>query len=176
MPNDVLKELLGFRSELLGYIRAVVRNTHDAEDIFQEVSRIILEKSAEASQVIDFRAWAKEIARRQVLQHYRTLRGRRVAHVPTEEMADLVTSVYLKHSPASFDLTEEYAALRRCMEEMPEKNVSLLRLRFLMDQGYDAIARAVQGSEAAIRRMVARTRLLLMQCVRQKMGLAGRGN
>lgn len=176
MPNDVLKELLGFRSELLGYIRAVVRNTHDAEDIFQEVSRIILEKSAEAGQVLEFRAWAKEIARRQVLQHYRTLRARRTANVPTEEMAELVTSVYLKHSPAPYDLTEEHAALRSCMEEMPERNMSLLRLRFLADQGYDAIARAVQGSEAAIRRMVARTRLLLLDCVRQKLGLAGRGS
>jgi RNA polymerase sigma-70 factor (ECF subfamily) len=175
MAHDVLKEFLKYRSELFGFVRAIVRNTHDAEDLFQEVARIILEKSSEGTEVLDFRAWAKEIARRQVLQHYRTLRARRAAAVPTEEMADLVSEVYMKHSPAAGDLTEEVDALRECMGKMPQKNVELIRQRFAMDQGYDAIARAVQGSETAIRRMVSRLRLLLMDCVRRRLGLAERG-
>lgn len=174
MGHDVLKELLGFRSELFGFIRAIVRNTHDAEDLFQEVARIILEKSAEGTQVSDFRAWAKEIARRQALQHYRTLRLRKADSIPTEEMADLVADVYMKHSPAARDLTEEYDALRQCMAKLPGKNVELIRLRFAADQGYDAIARAVQGSETAVRRMVARLRILLMDCVRRRLAVAGR--
>ena len=175
MANDVLKELLGFRSELFGFIRAIVRNTHDAEDLFQEVARIVLEKSAEGTEVLDFRAWAKEIARRQVLQHYRALRLRRTASVPTEEMADLVSAVYMKHSPAPGELTEEVDALRACMGKMPEKNAELMRQRFAMDQGYDAIAQAVRWSEAAIRRMVSRLRILLMDCVRRRLGVAERG-
>lgn len=175
MPNDVLKELLGFRSELFGFLRAIVRNTHDAEDLFQEVARIILEKSAEGTQVLDFRAWAKEIARRQVLQHYRALRARKAASIPTEEMADLVSAVYMKHSPAAGELTEEFDALRECMSKMPMKNVELIRQRYALDQGYDAIARAVRGSETAIRRMVSRLRILLMGCVRRRLGVAERG-
>ena len=175
MANDVLKELLGFRSELFGFIRAIVRNTHDAEDLFQEVARIVLEKSGEGTEVLDFRAWAKEIARRQVLQHFRALRARKAASVPTEEMADLVSAVYMKHSPAPGELTEEVDALRACMGKMPEKNAELMRQRFAMDQGYDAIAQAVRGSEAAIRRMVSRLRILLMDCVRRRLGVAERG-
>ena len=173
-PNDALKELLGFRSELLGFIRAILRNTADAEDLFQETCRIILEKSAETA-IVDFRAWAKEIARRQVLQHWRTLRSRKTSTVPTEEMAQLVSDVYLNHSPTPDELAEESAALRACLEEMPEKQRHVIRLRFLAGQGYDSIARAIQGSEGAIRRMVARTRILLMECVRQRLGLEGRG-
>jgi RNA polymerase sigma-70 factor (ECF subfamily) len=125
---------------------------------------------------VDFHAWAKEIARRQVLQHYRTLRTRKTSPVPSEEMAELVSDVYLRHSPTRDELAEESAALRACMDEMPEKQRQVIRLRFLAGQGYDSIARAIQGSEGAIRRMVARTRLLLMDCVRQRLGLAGRGN
>ena len=174
--NDALKELLSFRSELLGFIRAILRNTADAEDLFQETCRIILEKAATSPPIVDFRAWAKEIARRQVLQHYRTLRTRKTSTVPSEEMAELVSDVYLKHSPPAERLAEESAALRACLDEMPEKQRQLIRLRFLAGQGYDTIARAIQGSEAAIRRMVARTRILLTECVRQKLGLAGRGN
>ena len=176
MPNDALKELLGFRSELLGFIRAILRNAADAEDLFQETCRIILEKSGETPAIVDFRAWAKEIARRQVLQHYRALRARRISAIPSEEMADLVSDVYLKHSLRPEDLAEESAALRACLEQMPERQRHLIRLRFLAGQGYDSIARAIRSSEASIRRMVARTRLLLMECVRQRLGLAGRGN
>lgn len=176
MPNDALKELLGYRSELLGFIRAILRNPADAEDLFQETCRIILEKSSTTPGILDFRAWAKEIARRQVLQHYRTLRTRKTSTVPSEEMAELVSDVYLKHSPTREELAEEAAALRACLDEMPEKQRNVIRLRFLAGQGYDSIARALQGSEGAIRRMVARTRLLLMDCVRQRLGLAGRGS
>src|SRR5262245_33871538 len=120
MGNDVLKELLSYRSELFGFIRAILRKTHDAEDVFQEVARIVLEKSAEASQVLDFRAWVKEIARRQALQHYRALRNRKAAGVPTEEMAELAGAVYLKHAPTARELTEEVDALRDCMGKMAE--------------------------------------------------------
>ena len=176
VPNDRLKDLLAFRSELLGFIRAILRNPADAEDLFQETCRIILEKSDQAGVIVDFRAWAKEIARRQVLQHYRTLRTRKTSTVPSEEMAELVSDVYQKHSPAPEVLAEESAALRACLDQMPEKQRQLIRLRFLAGQGYDSIARAIQGSESAIRRMVSRTRILLMECVRQRLGLAGRGN
>jgi RNA polymerase sigma-70 factor (ECF subfamily) len=175
MARDVLKELLSGRSELFGFIRAILRNTHDAEDVFQEVARIVLEKSAEASQTADFRAWVKEIARRQVLQHYRTLRSRKAAGVPTEEMAELASAVYLKHTPSGGDLTEEMDALRDCMGRMAEENVQLIRRRYALDEDYEAIARAARKSEAAIRRMVARLRLLLMDCVRRRLGLAERG-
>ena len=51
MPNDALKELLGYRSELLGFVRAILRNPSDAEDLFQETCRIILEKSAGAGPI-----------------------------------------------------------------------------------------------------------------------------
>jgi RNA polymerase sigma-70 factor, ECF subfamily len=175
MANDALKELLGYRSELLGFIRAILRNPADAEDLFQETCRIILEKAHETGPILDFRAWAKEIARRQVLQHYRTLRTRKTSTVPSEEMAELVSDVYLKHSPTREELAEESAALRACLDQVPERQRQVIRLRFLAGQGYDSIARAIQGSEGAIRRMVARTRLLLMECVRQRLGLAGRG-
>ena len=176
MPNDALKELLGFRSELLGFIRAILRNPSDAEDLFQETCRIILEKSAETSAIQDFRSWAKEIARRQVLQHFRSLRTRKTSTVPSAEMAELAGEVYRTHSPAPEDLAEEAAALRACLDQIPEKQRQVIRLRFLAGQGYDSIARAIQGSEGAIRRMVARTRLLLMECVRQRLDLAGKGN
>jgi len=175
MANDALKELLGYRSELLGFIRAILRNPSDAEDLFQETCRIILEKSA-TTEVIDFRAWAKEIARRQVLQHYRSLRNRRTCAVPSQEMAELVTDIYLKHSPSDQALAEESAALRACLDEMPERQKDLIRLRFLAGRGYESIARAVRSSEGAIRRMVSRTRLLLMECVRQRLRLAERGS
>ena len=175
MANDVLKELLGFRSELFGFIRAILRNTHDAEDLFQEVVRIILEKAAEGAEVQDFRAWAKEIARRQALQHWRLVRARKAVSMPTEEMAELVGEIYMKHSPVPADLSDEQDALRECLGRMPERNAQLFRLRYVSDQGYEAIARAVQGSEAAIRRMISRVRVLLVECVRRRLGLAERG-
>jgi RNA polymerase sigma-70 factor (ECF subfamily) len=177
MSNESLvQELLTYRAELFGFIRALLRNTHDAEDLFQEVSAVVLrEASAGGEPIRDFRAWVKEVARRKALEHYRARRACRAAGLPVEEMAGLVADVYRSHDPAPFDLAEEYDALRACMQQMPEHVLRLVRLRYLGDQEYGAIARSVQRSEAAIRRMVARARLSLMDCVQRRLKPAAGG-
>jgi len=89
MSNESLvQELLTYRAELFGFIRALLRNTHDAEDLFQEVSAVVLrEASASGEPIRDFRAWVKEVARRKALEHYRARRACRAAGLPVEEMA-----------------------------------------------------------------------------------------
>jgi RNA polymerase sigma-70 factor, ECF subfamily len=174
MQNNVLSELLKLRYELFGFIRALVRNTHDAEDLFQEVARIVVEKaSAPGAEIRDFRAWAKEIARRQTLQFFRERRAQKIITLPVEEMAELAGDVYARYSPVPADLTREHEALRKCLEKIPAKTGTMVQLRYASDLAYDEIAERLRATEASVRRAVARARLALVDCVRREMQNSG---
>jgi RNA polymerase sigma-70 factor (ECF subfamily) len=168
MANDNLKALLAYRWELFGFIMSLVRRTDVAEDIFQEVATVVVERGAGAEPLRDFRAWAREVAHRQVLKHFRDDPARR--SVPLPEMVDAAAQAYAEEAP---DADAEHEALRGCLEEIPAKTAELLRQRFVSDREYDEISRLAQASEAAVRRAVARARQALLDCVRRRLKLAG---
>lgn len=74
--NDTLRRLLACRGEIYGSVRAVVHNSHDAEDLFQETAVVVLREAA-GQRIENFRAWAKEIARRRIFEYLRRRRARR---------------------------------------------------------------------------------------------------
>ena len=168
--DELLNQLLKFRGELIGYIRSIVRDPHDAEDLFQEVAAIIVKKSETDIDVQYFRAWSKEIARRQVLQFYRERKGD--LHLPTEEMLDVVSCAYKNENPDHGELEEEKEALRDCMKSLPGKITSLLDLRFMKGVAFLEIAKQFEKTESAVRRAVSRARLVLLECVQGKLGTA----
>jgi len=167
MANDNLKALLAYRWELFGFIMSLVRRTDVAEDIFQEVAAVVVERGSGAEPLRDFRAWAREVAHRQVLKHFRDDPARR--SVPLPEMVEAAAQAYAEESP---DADAEHDALRECLQEMPAKTAELLRQRFVSDRDYDEISRLARASEAAVRRAVARARQALLACVRRRLKLA----
>src|SRR6187549_1344194 len=63
--------LMRHRTELFAYLLAAVRNAHDAEDLLQDVSLAASSSWAQYRQGTPFMAWAREIARRRVLDYGR---------------------------------------------------------------------------------------------------------
>jgi len=175
MQNRIFAELLKHRWELFGFIRALVHNTQDAEDLFQNVATVIVEQAEEGEKVRDFRAWAKEIARRQVFKHFRDRKSRRLSAVPVDEMVDVLCEAWTQDASTPAQLTEEHEALRGCLEQLPGESAQLIKLRFLADLAYRDIARQLSKNEEAVRRAVSRARLALTACVRGKLGLTEGG-
>ncbi len=175
MQEEVLQELLSRRTELFGFIRALVRNTHDAEDIFQEVSMAVLKQAERGEAINDFEKWSKQVARNCVLKHFRNKRSRRTRLLPAPEMVDLLDHVYLTNTPGHDDLTNQTDALFFCLKAMPEKSASIVQLRYAEDRSYPEIASRIRSSEQAVRRAVSRARLALMDCVKRRLGMPSPG-
>src|SRR5215510_4591025 len=72
--HEVLRLLLEHRDSLFGYIYAIVRDFHVAEDLFQESSVAVCQSATDFQLGTSFGAWAREIARRRVLAYFRTSR------------------------------------------------------------------------------------------------------
>ena len=68
---EVIRLLTRHHMALYAYIYACVRSHHDAEDILQNVSVAVMGAVDQLTDPEGFLPWAREIARRCVLTHWR---------------------------------------------------------------------------------------------------------
>jgi len=168
--NMLLQQLLTHRSEIFAFIRSLVRNTHDAEDLFQEVALVVVRTGAQREADIgNFRAWAKTVALHKVQRFFRERQKARSRQLPVQEMVELAEEAFRDHSPPVHELEGQQEALRNCMEQLPEPLRDAIRLRFSEDREYQEIAGVLSRTEAATRRLVARTRLVLLNCMQGRL-------
>jgi RNA polymerase sigma-70 factor (ECF subfamily) len=175
MSKNLMKELLGHRRELFGFIRAMVHSSSDADDIFQEVALVVMEKEEQSEEIRNFRAWSFEIARRKTHEFFRTERGKDRKQMPTEEMESLIADIYTHYSPPDHQRDEEHEALRSCMEKLRDKHRNLMRMRFIEDMSYEEISEVTRKSGEALRKAVSRIRKSLVSCIERVLGLTGTG-
>ena len=167
MSDDLLKQLLEYRGELYGFIRAIVRQHHAAEDLFQEVALIIVRKADAKPDIQHFPAWAKEIARRKIWEYYRGNRNRKELNLPTEEMAETICEIYEDPHMSHDEVRRQQEALRQCSGKLTPELREMLQLRHAQDENYAEIAVRFRKTEAAVRRAVSRARLAVIACVRR---------
>src|ERR1700690_3677638 len=107
MPEEpLIRQLLRHQSLFMGYLMAMTRDLAAAEEIFQNVAVVVLERGGR-EQIRDFAAWAKEIVRRQALHYLRekSQATTRIRPVAPELLEGL--SLALEESPR--ELTEAQA-------------------------------------------------------------------
>jgi RNA polymerase sigma-70 factor (ECF subfamily) len=163
---EVSMMLIEHRAGLIGYLLVCVRNHADAEDLFQEVSLAVTKSAGDLRNGEGFMPWAREIARRRVLAHYR--KSKRL----TPMDPDLVTR--MAETAAELDRTryipERVEALHSCLEELPLESRRLINLRYENYQRpVETIAEQFGRSVQATYAILKRSRLILRECVTRKL-------
>ena len=167
---ELAKLLMQHRASLYGYLFACVRDHNDAEDLLQTVSMVATESLGQLRDADGFLPWAREIARRRVLAHFR--KSRREVPVDPEvaqRLAEAAERLENKE-PAS----DQMVALKACLEELSEENRELICLRYDNSvNNVEALAlqfgRSVQGIYAKLKRLKA----LLRECVERRLSTEG---
>jgi RNA polymerase sigma-70 factor (ECF subfamily) len=139
-----------------------VRNHHDAEEVFQELSVGIVTSFHKLRTEDEFMPWAIEIARRQVFSFYR--RSKRPM-VYDSELVDVLAEAAnrYKELPAGENRDQ---VLRECVEKLPPRSKEVLRLRYGDSYaGVDQIAAYLGRSMAATYGVLKRLRTALRQCI-----------
>jgi RNA polymerase sigma factor (sigma-70 family) len=162
--------LLQYRGMLFGFIYALVRDVVVAEEIFQEVAVVALEKERRGDEVIREPAqWLKGVVRKLVQAGYRTRQGRLIAVDPE----------YLEQVAQGFDAdatsdqqSAKLAALGNCLEHVSQQNRDLLRRRYALGASYEEIGKAVHRTPGALRVLVHRIQRHLAGCVEQRLDQA----
>ncbi len=155
--------------QLFSYVFALLRNQHDAEDLFQQASLVWWAKFDEFEPGSNFVAWACQIARYEVLNFYRRQNRSRALFSDTlqDELAALSADAAAELSAERVD------ALGHCIEKLSEPD------RKLLDQVYgDGLSiRQVAGRRGrpvkSVYNSFGRIRKILEQCIRRSLARGG---
>lgn len=141
---------------LFAFITRKLSSREDAEDLLLEVFLAALEDPHFARlQTHEQESWLWSVARHKLIDHYR--RTARRAGVQLDQVID---DLYERDEYAPEQVTlrhEEYAHLRANIEQLPELQQELLRLRFANDLRCAEIATVLNKNEGAIRMLLSRT-------------------
>ena len=77
-PDDFVELFVAHERRILSFVASLLPNLADAEDVLQEVSRVLWEKFDEFQPGTSFSAWAFQIAKLKVLEHRRRQSRQRV--------------------------------------------------------------------------------------------------
>jgi RNA polymerase sigma-70 factor, ECF subfamily len=176
--TDRIRRLfLSQQFRLMDYIGSLVRQVHDAEDIFQEVSLVILGKEDDPTVPTDpaiFAAWCRGVARNHVL-HYWRARGRRRIHLD-ERIAELAELAFTEAEGADDAPVLDPAhrlALSTCLEHLDGTGRDVLEARYVAGRTCEDIAQDLGKAAGGVRMLLMRLRDRLRQCIETRVQSEG---
>lgn len=164
--DDVARQIMKHRTALYGYAFACLRNHDDAEEVLQEVSVTVLRCHMELSGRDEFLPWAREIARRRVLEYQR--KNKRYTALD-HQLADALAETAATMTPPN---DERESALVECLEKLPDKRQQAIARRYDQPrQTVEEIAQWYGCSTSAMYGILKRARHLLRRCIEQRLQL-----
>jgi RNA polymerase sigma-70 factor, ECF subfamily len=163
----VVRVLIREQSKLLAYLYSIVRESSLAEDLFQEVVVLAMQKHAEIADTAHLLLWARKAAR---FEGLKLLRDRRRAQVPLEgDVLDLLDAAWLQADAT--DLAQETDRLKGCMEQLSPKAREILQLKYFQSADGARIAGLLQTKVHSVYVTLSRIHKTLAECVgRQRLG------
>jgi RNA polymerase sigma-70 factor (ECF subfamily) len=162
---------LQFQPVLRGFIRSLVRDPAETEDLLQEVGAYVIGEGTAAPLVPEeFGAWCRVVARHRVLHHFRA--RRRFEDVSPERLIDLVDRAYAENAPSHEETGLRRRALERCLQGVTPTVREMLRLRYVEGRTAEDMGRLLRRSSAAVRMQLMRARSFLAQCLERRLRAA----
>jgi RNA polymerase sigma-70 factor (ECF subfamily) len=157
----LVQQLLEERARLLAYVWAIVRDSHIAEDVFQEVSLLAVRKRSEIRDLAAFPTWLRKSAR---LCALRALRG--VGKSPllfSNEVLDNLDRAWDEQPSAS--TAEMAAALQHCLGRLAPRARRIVALRYQHKLGGDEVASRLDMKTHSVYVALGRIHRALRDCM-----------
>lgn len=151
------------RVQLYGFVLAMVGNSHDAEDLLQQVCVMLWEKRDQFELGTNFLAWARRIARYRVLNHWRKESKRPEELQLLDE--DLAQAVYKRSEEREREFARHRLALQACLEKLPERQRKVVNSHYFEGRSIAQIAQSTGYKSNAISQLLFRARAGLIACV-----------
>lgn len=162
--DTVVRMLVSGRSTLLGYIFSIVRDWGMADDIFQEVSILLLKKCDSIRNAGSFGAWVRSAAR---LEAMNFMRKRNRRPLPLGDAIQDVLDAVWETSEAEMP-SDQLESLRACMKELTERARHILHLRYSKGIKGEALADFLQQPPNTVYVSLSRIHKKLAKCIEQR--------
>jgi RNA polymerase sigma-70 factor (ECF subfamily) len=158
-----------YQSRIYGYIRSLVMDRSDAEDLLQETGSILWQKFGEFQPGSNFVAWALQVARYEVL-HFRQRQKRDLLH-SSERFVDAV-SADVAADALQLDSLERFLA--GCMEQLAPAERELFAQRYQTDVTTKGLAEKLGRPSSTVYDTINRIRRTLTACVERALNKEAR--
>jgi RNA polymerase sigma-70 factor, ECF subfamily len=165
--DRLIREFQRDRLRLIAYIRALVGDADRTEDIFQEVSVIVLQKAEEFAEGRDLQAWCRGIARNVVLRERE--KSKRLRPFEGDRLLELVDAAFAERT-ADDALESRHSLLRACLRMLAAPSRELLQLRYDANLSLREVAQKLHRTEPAVQVALSRVRKWLQECVERRAG------
>ena len=167
--ETVVSVLLAQRTSLLGYIWSMVMDPHIAEDVFQEVSVLLLEKREEMTDIEAVPVWLRRAARFRALARLR--KQERTPTILSDSTMDLVDTSWKKKENTNSSVV--ISSLHHCLGKLSPTSRRMLQLRY-----YDGLSGAEVGEVVGLKAGAVYTALCrihssLRGCISEHLGTRG---
>jgi len=167
MPDDQRHDefmhlFLEHQPRIYGYIRSLLFQKADADDVMQETASVLWKKFDEFEKGTHFDRWAFRVAYHQV----RSFRQKKARESQRLHFSDDVFELISEDAPKILDNTEETAAaLERCLRKLARKDRQIVAWRFAPGGTNREVAKKLGKSESVISRTLSRIYESLMRCI-----------
>ena len=166
--QDILQTLMAWRTRVSAAAWVIVRDTHAAEDIFQNVAIKAMTSEVSFETAGALLSWAFITARREGIDWLR--RHKRETLCLDTEILELLEHEW--QSEPSPPTGERMEALQDCLEAAPESSRRLLKLRYFEGYSCEEVAEQMGISLNTIYKRVSRLHESLKGCIEGKLANA----
>ncbi|MEX2168325.1 MAG: sigma-70 family RNA polymerase sigma factor [Pirellulales bacterium] len=169
MPDqDQFLELyLANESCLRSFVRTIVRDRNEFDDVFQAVVLVLWKNFATYDATRPFGPWSRSVAAREILRV-----RRKSGRCPTPFSPEVIEAILdsYEHSSALNSLpSERMDALEQCINSLPEEMSELLSLRYRRSMSIREISGSCGGTVASVQKSLSRLRFKLAECVERRL-------
>jgi len=163
--DRLIRDFQRDRLRLIAYIRSLIGDADLTEDIFQEVSVVVLQKAEEFVEGGDLQAWCRGIARNLVLRERE--KSRRLRVFEDHRLVELVDIAFQENSGREL-MDARRSLLRKCLERLAAPSRELLDLRYSAGLSLRQVAQKLGRTEPAVQVGLSRLRKWLSDCVERR--------
>ena len=158
----------GCHLDLLRYVLTLLPDRHQAEDVVQEVARLLWQKRQHYDPSRPFFPWARGFAHLEVLKvlRRRSIRGKYFSEELVEQLAE-------ERIAQEEQLSAQREALAECVRKLDAPSRHLLTLRYAGQMTVQQVAELQGKSANALYIGIHRLRQKLLECVNRALRLEG---
>ncbi len=164
----IVQEIARCQPRLRAFVRCLLVNSSDVDDVLQEVNSVLWEKANGFQPGTDFWAWASQIARFKVLNQIRKSGSDRLVFD-----AEILERMALVAEQRLSQLDQRRDALEHCLNKLPPAQRQLIDLRYVDGQAIERIAGSIGRPVGSIRQTLFRIRSALLNCIEQSLAMGG---
>jgi RNA polymerase sigma-70 factor (ECF subfamily) len=166
----LLRRVLGERLKLLPYLRSIVRRRDLAEDIFQDLCVLALQKHQELAKISHLERWLRVAARQLAMNALRKASNQNLQL--GDQVLDLMDRHWSRLDGTSGSVMADMLEL--CVQRLAPSARNILNARYVEGLACGEVAVKLGRSVESLYVALSRIHKRLAQCIRRNMALAGR--